>query len=302
MKRWFKDNSELLKETVKKFADDDPLNYAASIAFYTIFSLPAILIISIVIAGSFYEDQEVKQTIISQIQQVFGSSSADQILNIMENANQSSSSTLAKILGIATLLFSGTTVFVSMQNGINSIWGIKPKPKRGYIKFIIDRILSFAMVISIGFLLLVSLLVDALLSIFKDVISDLLSGAAFYVITLSNLIFSLGVVTVIFAMIFKVLPDAKIKWKDVWRGAFVTTVLFVGGKFLIGLYLSTSTLANAYGAAGSLVLLLVWVYYSSIILLFGAEFTHVYSNMKGRSIEAAKKAVKLKKVEIEKDD
>jgi len=302
MKRWFKDNFELLKETVKKFADDDPLNYAASIAFYTIFSLPAILIISIVIAGSFYEDQEVKQTIISQIQQVFGSSSADQILNIMENANQSSSSTLAKILGIATLLFSGTTVFVSMQNGINSIWGIKPKPKRGYIKFIIDRILSFAMVISIGFLLLVSLLVDALLSIFKDVISDLLSGAAFYVITLSNLIFSLGVVTVIFAMIFKVLPDAKIKWKDVWRGAFVTTVLFVGGKFLIGLYLSTSTLANAYGAAGSLVLLLVWVYYSSIILLFGAEFTHVYSNMKGRSIEAAKKAVKLKKVEIEKDD
>jgi len=302
MKRWFKENYELLKETVVEFIDDDPLNYAASIAFYTIFSLPAILIISIVIAGSFYEDQEVKQSIIGQIQQVFGPSSADQVLNIMENAHQTSSSTLAKILGIATLIFSGTTVFASLQNGINSIWGIKPKPKRGYIKFVVDRILSFAMVISIGFLLLVSLLVDALLSIFDNVISDLLSGSAVYVITFSNLIFSAGVVTLIFAMIFKVLPDAKIKWKDVWRGAIVTTILFIGGKFLIGLYLSTSTLANAYGAAGSLVLLLIWVYYSAVILLFGAEFTYVYSRLKGRSIKASKKAVRLKKIEIEKED
>jgi len=295
VKRYLK----LFRDAIKKFIEDDPMSYSASIAFYTIFSMPAILIITMVIAGSFYEDQEVKQTIIDQISGLFGTESAQQVLKIMENASQTASSTLAKIIGIGTLVFSATTVFISLQNGLNSIWGIKPKPKREVLGFIMNRLLSLAMVISIGFLLLVSLVVDALIVLFNNVLDQLLSGFAFYIVSAINLTVSLAIITLIFAVIFKVLPDAKIKWRDVWVGAFVTTLLFTLGKYLIGVYLGASTVANAYGAAGSLVLLLVWIYYSSIILLFGAEFTFVYSRDIGSNIRPGKDAVLLEKKEVE---
>lgn len=289
----------MFKEAFLKFFKGDPMGQSASIAFYTIFSMPAILLISMVIAGYFYEDQEVKQTILEQIQSLFGPQSAEQVQKIMENASQTASTTLAKIVGIGTLLFSATTVFISLQNSLNSIWGIKPKPKQEIIGFIMNRLLSLAMVISIGFLLLVSLVIDALIVIFNNIIEDLLSGYALYVISGVNLIISMGIITLIFAMIFKILPDAKIKWRDVWVGALVTTLLFTLGKYLIGLYLGASTLANAYGAAGSLVLLLVWVYYSVLIMLFGAEFTFVYSREIGDRIRPAKDAVLLETREIE---
>jgi len=279
--------------------EDDPMSYSASIAFYTIFSLPAILIITMVIAGSFYEDQQVKQSIIDQIQQLFGGQSAEQVLKIMENASQSTTGTIAKIVGIGTLVFSATTVFISLQNGLNSIWGIKPKPKKEVLGFLMNRVLSLAMVISIGFLLLVSLVVDALIVIFNEILTQVLSGFTFYIVSGVNMLVSIAIITLIFALIFKVLPDAKIKWRDVWVGAAVTAVLFIVGKYLIGLYLGASSVASAYGAAGSLVLLLVWVYYSSIILLFGAEFTFVYSRDIGSNIRPAKQAVFLQKKEID---
>lgn len=289
----------LFKEAFIKFFEGDPMGQSASIAFYTIFSMPAILLISMVIAGYFYEDQEVKQTILEQIQNLFGQQSAEQVAKIMENASQNASTTLAKIIGIGTLLFSATTVFISLQNSLNSIWGIKPKPKQEIVSFIMNRLLSLAMVISIGFLLLVSLVIDALIVIFNNLIEDLLSGYALYIISGVNLIISMSIITLIFAMIFKILPDAKIKWRDVWVGAIVTTVLFTLGKYLIGLYLGASTLASAYGAAGSLVLLLVWVYYSVLIMLFGAGFTFVYSRDIGDKIRPAKDAVLVKTKEVE---
>ncbi|UII20052.1 YihY/virulence factor BrkB family protein [Fulvivirga ligni] len=299
LKKLGMDYWKVIKHTVKEFIADDPMSYSSSIAFYTIFSLPAILIITVSIAGSAYEDQVVRTNLINEISNLFGQSSAETIDKIMANANGLGDSLIAKIVGIGTLIFSATTVFVSLQNGLNCVWGIKPKPEKGIIKFIVNRLLSLAMIISIGFLLLVSLVVDTLIVVFNNILTELFSGATYYIISGVNIIFSLAVITLVFAMIFKVLPDAKIEWRDVWVGAFVTTLLFTLGKYLIGFYLGNSSVSTAYGAAGSLVLLLVWVYYSSVILLFGAEFTYVYSREIGHKIRPDKDAVIVKTIEQE---
>ncbi|MEX2336659.1 MAG: YihY/virulence factor BrkB family protein [Fulvivirga sp.] len=292
----------ILKQTVVEFIEDDPMGYSASIAFYTIFSLPAILIIVVTIAGSAYEDQVVQGGLLEQIESLIGHESAAEVNKILANASDTGTTIMAKIVGIGTLIFSATTVFMSLQAGLNKIWGLRPKPEKGFIKFVVNRLLSLAMIISIGFLLLVSLLADTLLAAFKNLISQILSEAAFYVATVFNLAFSLFVITIVFALIFKVLPDAKIRWKTVWVGAFVTTLLFVTGKYLIGFYLGNSSIGSAYGAAGSLVLLLIWVYYSSVIVLFGAEFTYVYSKVMGHRIRPNKDAVILRVKEEEKED
>ncbi|GAA0891082.1 YihY/virulence factor BrkB family protein [Fulvivirga kasyanovii] len=293
---------KILKQTGVEFFNDDPMGYSASIAFYTIFSMPAILIITVTIAGSAYEQQTVQGGLMEQIETLIGPQSAEEVKKILENARNTTSSTLAKIVGIATLVFSATTVFVSLQNGLNKIWGIKPKPERGVVKFIMNRLLSLAMVISIGFLLLVSLLVDTIVVVFRNILSEFLSGMTYYFVAAFNIAFSLLVITLVFAMIYKVLPDARIKWRTVWVGAFVTTLLFSLGKYLIGFYLGNSSVGSAYGAAGSLVLLLIWVYYSSVLILFGAEFTYVYSRHYGHRIRPDKDAVIVKVQEVEEED
>jgi len=206
---------------------------------------------------------------------------------------------VAKVFGVGMIIFSATTVFISLQNGLNSVWGIKSKPKRDVLKFFINRLLSFAMVISIGFLLLVSLVLNTFISVFNNLLTDWFSGITSYIIPGTNLILSLVIITVVFAMIYKILPDARVRWADVWVGAFVTTLLFLLGKYLIGFYLGTSSLSTTYGAAGSLVLLLIWVYYSSIIIFVGAEFTYVYSKEVGHQIRPDKNAVIVDVVERE---
>ncbi|UII30279.1 YihY/virulence factor BrkB family protein [Fulvivirga ulvae] len=293
---------KILKQTGVEFFKDDPMGYSASIAFYTIFSMPAILIITVTIAGSAYEQQAVQGGLMEQIEALIGPQSAEEAKRILENARNTTSSTLAKIVGIVTLVFSATTVFVSLQNGLNKIWGIRPKPERGVVKFIMNRLLSLAMVISIGFLLLVSLLVDTLVVVFRNILSEFLSGMTYYFVAAFNIAFSLLVITLVFAMIYKVLPDARIKWRTVWVGAFVTTLLFSLGKYFIGFYLGNSSVGSAYGAAGSLVLLLIWVYYSSVLVLFGAEFTYVYSKTYGHRIRPDKDAVIVKIQEVEEED
>lgn len=292
----------IFKGTFSKFFEDDPMGYSASIAFYTIFSLPAILIIIVTIAGSAYEQQAVQGGLMEQIQSLIGPESAGEVRKILRNANETGATTLAQIIGIGTLIFSATTVFISLQNGLNKIWGIKPKPERGFLKFIINRLLSLAMVISIGFLLLVSLLIDALIVVFSNFISEFLSNVTYYLVAAINVAVSLAIITLVFALIFKVLPDAKIKWRTVWVGAFVTTLLFSLGKYLIGFYLGNSSVGNAYGAAGSLVLLLIWVYYSSVLVLFGAEFTYIYSKEMGHVIRPDEDAVLVKIKKEEKED
>jgi membrane protein len=292
---------EVLKQTVLNFFQDDSFSYASSIAFYTIFSLPAILIISLSVGATVYERDVVQEELVNQVGRLIGEKSAAEVEQILVNAALDSTGTIAKIVGIATLIFSATTVFISLQTSLNKIWGIKPKPERGIVKYIIDRLLSLAMVISIGFLLLVSLVIDAALMIIQNSLAKILAGGTLYLVATLNVAVSLGLITLIFAILFKVLPDAKIKWKDVWVGSLVTTVLFALGKYLIGFYLGNSSVNSAYGAAGSLVIILIWVYYSTVIFLFGAELTSVYAEKLGRDIQPYQHAVKVQLVEVEKE-
>ncbi len=299
--KFFQKTWQILRQTVVNFFDDDSFSYASSIAFYTIFSLPAILIISLSIGATVYERDIVQDELINQVSRLIGPNSAAEMEKILINAALDSTGTLARIVGIATLIFSATTVFVSLQTSLNKIWGIKPKPARGFVKYIIDRLLSLAMVISIGFLLLVSLVIDTVLVVLQTTLSKFLEGWTLYIVTGANVAVSLALITAIFALLFKVLPDAKIKWKDVWVGAIVTTLLFTIGKFLIGFYLGSSSVNSAYGAAGSLVIILIWVYYSTVIFLFGAELTSVYAEKTGSEIRPYHHAVRFQLVEVEKD-
>lgn len=290
---------KITRDTAVEFFNDDPMNYSASIAFYLIFSLPAILIITMTVAGSAYGDQVVRENMLKQISQLLGPESTRAINEVLANTEEVGADPIAKIIGIGTLVFSATTVFVSLQNGLNHIWGIKPRPEKNFLTYVLHRLLSLAMVISIGFLLMVSLVLDAVIVIFGDLLSELLSELSYYIISIINVSISLGVITLVFAMIFKILPDAEIEWRDVWIGAFVTTLLFTAGKYLLGFYLGNSTMGTMYGAAGSLVLLLIWVYYSSLIILAGAEFTYVYSKARGRLIKPDKHAVVIEHHEVE---
>lgn len=291
----------LAKKTFKEFMDDNPLDYAAIIAFYTIFSMPAVLIITIRIASAAFGEEAVKGEIESQISGVIGQDSAEQIQNIIENAGQSEASTIGTIIGVAVMFFSATTVFVALQDALNAMWEVEAKPEKGWLKIIINRVLSLAMVVSMGFLLLVSLSVDVLLGLLNDYLRQEFSGVAVYLITAGNFVVSFGISMLIFAIIFKVLPDAKIRWRNTWVGATVTAILFTIGKFIINIVLQHDPMADTYGAAGALVMILVWVYYTSIIFLFGAEFTQVYSRHRDKGIRPSEHAVKVEQKKVETD-
>lgn len=293
---------ELIRKSVTSFFDHNPFRHSAAIAYYTIFSLPGMAIIAVMIASSFYEREAVRSELLTQISLLMGSNSADQVEVLMSKAFFSRETVFMQIVGIVTLLISATTVFASLQDSLNTIWKIRPKPKKEVFKFLFNRLLSLAMIASLGFLLLVSLMADTLLAIVKESVSFLSTDSSYYLIWLANISISLVIVTFIFALMFKVLPDAQIAWKNVWIGAIVTMVLFIGGKFLIGYYLSSSSLSDAYGAAGSLVAMLAWVYYSVMILLYGAQFTFTYNELKGRKIMPKSGAVAIKIEEIEKDN
>jgi membrane protein len=292
---------DITRRTVKKFAADYPVSYSAGIAFYTIFSLPAILLISIWIAASIYDDALVRQGLIDQISALFGKESAEAVRAVISVGNEARHTLWAKVIGIGTLVLSASTVFVSLQEALNHIWKANPGKKgRGIINFITHRLISFAMVVSLGFVLLVSLVIDTAIVLFIDFIKNYFSEVAAYIIAGVNFVISLAFVSVVMALIYKLLPDVKIKWKDVWTGAVVTALLFVTGKYLIGLYIGNSDVASAYGAAGSLVLLLVWVYYSSCILLLGAEFTYVHARYglpaaNDEDIKPEKKVVRMRR-------
>jgi membrane protein len=300
--KFLKSSWDILKQTVLNFFEDDSFSYASSIAFYTIFSLPAILIISLSVGSTFYERDVVQRELINQVAKLIGTESAADIEEILINATLDSTGPIAKIIGVATLIFSATTVFISLQTSINKIWGIKPKPRRGFIKYLIDRLLSIAMVITLGFLLLVSLIIETMLMVVQNGMSKIMAGWTLYIVSVVNIFISLAFITLIFAMMFKVLPDAKIKWRDVWVGSLVTTALFAAGKYLIGFYLGNSSVNSAYGAAGSLVVILIWVYYSTVIFLFGAELTSVYAEKTGSEITPYHHAVKVQMIELEKDE
>jgi len=300
MKKFVSSSWDVMKETVTCFFEDDSFSYASSIAFSTIFSLPAILIIALSIGSTFYERNIVQDELINQVGRLVGHETAKDVESILLQAAVENTNWWAKVVGIATLVLSATTVFMSLQSSLNKIWGIKPKPQRGWLKYVINRLLSLAMVISFGFVLLVSLVIDTILVVFQGMLARIMEGFTLYLVTALNLVISLGFITVIFGLLFKVLPDAKIKWRHVWVGSLVTTLLFTLGKYLIGFYLGNSPFNSAYGAAGSFVIILLWVYYSTVIFLFGAELTQVYARFSGAAIQPYNNAVKVQLVEVEK--
>lgn len=293
---------KILKRTITTFLDDDPMTYASSLAFYTVISLPALLLLSINILSTAYERDQIQESLLSQLSKYLGPTTVNQAENILQNASLDYSGTLPQIIGFAVLLFSATTVFISLQNGINNIWGIKADPDANLIKLLIDRVVSFAMIVSIGFILLVSFIIDSILSVISDWLSLYLSGVGFIVAMSINAIISLSVISLIFAFIYKVLPDAKIEWKNVRVGALFTAILFVLGKFLISFYLRSADVGSSYGASGSLVVFLFWVYYSSILILFGAKFTYTYTLYHEKSLIADEHAVFVEEKIIEDEE
>lgn len=266
----------LLKETLSQFMDDNAIKLSASLSYYTIFSLPPLLIIIIYLAGIFFGIEAVRGEIFGQINGLVGSGAAIQIQETIKNIKLSNNNLVA-IVGIVTLLFGAMGVFVDLQESINMIWGLKPKPERKLIAFLKQRLVSFSMIGSVGFLLLVGLVISSLIDfIIKQTESFFpkITVFLFYVLNITVLFF---IVTLLFAIIFRTLPDGKIGYKDAIIGAAFTALLFIVGKSVIGIIIRISSIDSIYGVAGSLIVVLLWVYYSAIIIYFGAEFTKVYA-------------------------
>jgi membrane protein len=290
----------LLKQTFQEWLDDKAPQLGAALAYYTVFSLaPLILVLLAIVGLIFRNDPAGAWDRITQQMNYFLDPSAVQVVqSIAQKASQPGQSTIATIIGIALALFGASGVFGQLQDALNTIWGVKAKPSRSIWGFLRSRFLSFAMVAGICFLLLVSLAIEALLKGFSHYVQSVLPGGI--VIALGvYLIFDFAVVVLLFAMIFKFLPDVKIQWRDVWIGAVMTAILFGIGKWLLGLYLGSGAAGSAYGAASSLITLLLWVYYSSQILLFGAEFTQVYAARAGREFKPSEYAVRVETREVE---
>ena len=270
----------LFKSTWTEFSDDQAQSQAAALAYYTIFSIAPLLLIAIAIAGLVFGRSQAQAAIVAQLRQLFGAAGGKAVEDMLTSAAKPRSGTLAIIIGFVTLLFGAAGVFGQLKQALNVIWKVEPNKTGGIGAMVKQRFLSFAMVLGVGFLLLVSLVIDAVIaSIGKYASSHLPGGQAVWQIL--QLLVSFGVITVLFAMIFRFLPDIRIEWHDVWFGAAFTALLFVLGKFGLGLYLGRKSVGSAYGAAGSLIVLLLWIYWSSSILFFGAEFTQVYAKKQG---------------------
>ena len=276
----------LIKEAAADWSHDRAPRLGAALAYYTVFSLVPFLVVVIALIGLVLGQEAAQSAILSHIATLVGDQSAAAIKDMIQRADQPSTGLVATGLAVVTLLFGASGVFGQLQDALNTVWGVEPKEGRGVWGFIKDRFLSFVAVLGTGFLLLVSLILSSALAAFGKWFSGLLPLPE-ALLHLFNFVLSFVVVTGLFALIFKVLPDARVAWRDVWVGALLTAALFTIGKYALGLYLGKSNVASAYGAAGSLVLILVWVYYSAQILLYGAEFTQVYANRLGERIVPA---------------
>jgi membrane protein len=275
----------LLKEAFEKWSADKAPRLGAALSYYTVFSLVPLLVLTIAIAGLAFGKEVAQQSMMAQIESLVGPQSAAAIKQMLEIAEKPSSGMFASAIALGTLLLGASGVFAQLQDALNAVWGVEPKAGRGIWGTIKDRFFSLLAVMGTGFLLLVSLVLSAALAAAGKLFQGWLPGQE-SLLHLANFAVSFGVITLLFAMMFKLLPDAKVAWRDVWLGAALTSLLFTIGKFLIGMYLGKADVGSAYGAAGSLVILLVWVYYSSQILFYGAEFTAVYANRYGSRIVA----------------
>jgi membrane protein len=297
----FRNAWKITAQTFADFFTHRVLKLSAALAYYTIFSLPGLIIIVIWISDIFYGREAIEGNVYHQIAGFVGTEAALQIQNTIRNATLSPESGFATIVGLVTLILGATSVFSEIQDSINLIWRLKARPKkgRGWLKLIINRLLSFSMIVSLGFLLMVSLLINGLMDAFINHFTKLYPHTQVAIAYGFNHVFTFIITSLLFAIIFKVLPDARIKWKDVRAGAITTALLFMIGRFVIGYYLGHSKMSSAYGAAGSVIVILLWVYYSSIILYFGATFTRVYAIFRGSHIYPTNYAVWIEQVEVE---
>ncbi len=291
---------EVFKNAGTGFSRNRVTKLSASLAYYTVFSLAPMLVVIIYLASIFWSQSAIEGNIVKQLQQLIGTTSASQIQSIIQNASmKNGGGTLAAIVGFVALFIGATTVFTDMQSSLNYIWSLRIKKDAGILKLLLSRVLSFALVISLGFLLLVSLVLNTLLEGLVGKIHQIFPDLPFQPIYIINLMVTFIVTATLFAIIYKVLPNAEIRWKDVAAGSIFTALLFMLAKFGITLYVSKSNLGNSYGAAGSLVVLLAWIYFSSMILYFGAEVTKAYSIKYGGQIRPTKYTVTVQTIEVE---
>ncbi|MCW3072520.1 MAG: ribonuclease [Bacteroidetes bacterium] len=295
----FRKAGNALKETFTEFIDDNAIKLSASLSYYTIFALPPLLIVIIALCGVFFGKEAVRGEIFGQINGLVGNEAALQIQDIIKNVKLRNDNVFAATIGIATLLIGASGVFGEIQSSINYIWGLKAKPKRGLFKFMKNRLMSFSMIGVMGFLLLVGLIINSVMDILSDRLIMYFPNVTVYLFYVINILFVFFIITTLFTVIFKTLPDGKVALKDTLVGSSLTALLFMLGKFIIGLYLGRSAVSSTYGAAGSVILILLWVYYSAIILYLGAEFTKVYARMYGKKIIANDYAVKIDKTVTE---
>ncbi len=287
----------LLKQTFSEFSNDNVTKLAASLAYYTLFSIGPLLLIIVSVAGIFFEENTISGSLYNQIRGFLGDAAARQILDISQNMRVQQKGSLFVAIGVVTLIFGATGVFADMQDSLNIIWSIKAKPKQSWLKYLTSRLLSFSLVIGLGFLLMVSLIINTLMELLSNRLLRFLGEGQAILAVVFNYALTLTIITTLFTVIYKVLPDARIRWRDTIVGALFTGVLFMLGKFAIGYYLGTSNINSQYGATASIIILLLWVNYSSLILYLGAEFTKVWALNRGKGITPSDAAVFIKRSE-----
>lgn len=282
---------KILKESASEFIDDNAMKLSASLSYYTVFAIGPLLLVIISLIGIFVDKQTVTETLSGQLQKLLGAQGAEQIVDIISALQKNQDAHRFGIVGAVSLFISATAVFLEIQDSINFIWSIKAKPKRGWLRLITNRLLSFSLVIGLGFLFAVSLLANTIADLLTERIARLFGQGQAMLLQGTGIIILFVIITLLFSIIYKVLPDAKIHWRDAVVGSSFTGILFLIGKFLIGFYLGNSPVGNTYGAAASIIIVFLWVYYSGIILYFGAEFTKVWSLNRGHGIKPNDTAV-----------
>jgi len=296
-----KNLGKLFKITLSEWINKDPFRQSAVIAYYAIFSIPGLLFLIITITGYFFEKDIVNQSILAQVSSTMGADTAAQIKEMLINASQSKSTVLGSIIGIIILLVGATGVFVELQKTLNIIWQVKVVPQKGILLILKARLFSFGLILAIAFLLLISLVISTALAAMSDWIKADAAGLVVIIFNILNFIFSLAVISILFALMFKILPDAKIKWKHVWLGSLIAGLLFTIGKTALAFYFGKAEPASVYGTAGSIILILLWVSYSSMILFFGAEFTAAYANMYSGKVPPTEIAKSVTPGKVDKD-
>lgn len=281
---------EVVKETFSAWNNSSASKDSASLAYYAIFSIPGLLIIIIWIAGYFLGEEAIRGEISNQISGLMGADAAKSVENMIAGALIDKQNIFMKIIGVGSLVFGSTTLFFQLQHSLNTLWDVEAAPKKAIVKFLLDRVNSLGMILILGFLLMVTMILSSLISVFNKFITDYFGLETYVLVELINFAIGFGIVMLLFALMFKVLPDVEISWKSVWKGALLTTILFTLGKFLLSLYFGTAKPTSAFGTAGTVILIMMWINYSCMLVFFGAEFTKVYTYKKGYRIVPSKHA------------